>query len=729
MAIITVGYLDVEQRRLQAGGEEFWIRGTVHLHTLCRPLLQQIQQRTLPFTIITGKPVPKKQVILLGNISEYQFPDSGRVWKTFEIEKWIESESSAFQSLQVSFSDAVQKIARKDKEFLRRLGSMELDMKKKLQKLLGNRNKFADYLIEQFEMDAYDELVENPWKMIHIIPYFTITHADNVAAKIGLSLEDPKRFRELFRHLLDQSLEQQRNTYFTENEFLALYWMHFSDTMSFDDYKQLAVTKGSPIRKTSLGYHPLHFYEAEAASFEVITRSLHTRIPQVTGEEQITEQVIKDSPFPLTTEQEHAVRQAFHSPLHILTGGPGTGKTTVLDRILTKLLLLTGCSPNAEHAPFLLIAPTGKAAFRMWEQTGIMAHTAHSAFGIIPGYGCISVRKTAKRLSHVRYLIIDESSMLDTQLFGDICRVLLAMDHLPFILLVGDADQLQPVQHGQVFLDLLQYLKAHAPEQVTALTEVKRQENGSSIPELADFLRKGTFPPQTWFQGKSDVFFVPVTMQNFSSVLRSNVLLPKQDELDEIQIVTPYRNGTTPDTVPAINQLVEPIYNQTPEYETDPLLGTMTPLPVATYPGKIFRIGDKVINRSNRSSQVVNGSIGIITHIRIPTKECYDQTMIVNFDGLEECYTYDEFRELELAYAITIHASQGSEYPNVVLPILRGMANPDFLNRNLLYVGVTRASKKLVLMGSYSTFSQMAATPMKLRKTALSYWLQKGTIV
>ena len=103
--------------------------------------------------------------------------------------------------------------------------------------------------------------------------------------------------------------------------------------------------------------------------------------------------------------------------------------------------------------------------------------------------------------------------------------------------------------------------------------------------------------------------------------------------------------------------------------------------------------------------------------------------MIVNFAGLEECYTYDEFRELELAYAITIHASQGSEYPNVVLPILRGMANPDFLNRNLLYVGVTRASKKLVLMGSHSTFSQMAATPMKLRKTALSHWLQKGTIV
>ena len=236
MAFITVGYLDVELRRPQAGGEVFWIRGTVHLHTLCRPLLRQIQQRTLPFTIITGKPVPKKQVILLGNISEYQFPDSGRVWKIFEIEKWIESESSAFQSLQVSFSDAVQKIARKDKAFLERLGSMELNMKKKLQNLLGNRNKFAEYLIEQFEMDAYDELVENPWMMIHIIPYLTITHADNVAAKIGLSLEDPKRFRELFRHLLDQSLEQQRNTYFTENEFLALYWMHISDTMSYDDY-------------------------------------------------------------------------------------------------------------------------------------------------------------------------------------------------------------------------------------------------------------------------------------------------------------------------------------------------------------------------------------------------------------------------------------------------------------------------------------------------------------
>lgn len=221
--------------------------------------------------------------------------------------------------------------------------------------------------------------------------------------------------------------------------------------MSFEDYKQLAATEGSPIVKTELGYHPLHFYEAEEASFEVITQSLATRIPQVEGEAQITEQVILDSAIPLTDQQKHAIRQAFHSPLHILTGGPGTGKTTTLNSILAKLMILTGSSPEQEQSPFLLIAPTGKAAYRMWEQTGIMAHTAHSAFGIVPGYGCISVRKTAKRLSHVQYLIIDESSMLDTQLFGDICRVLQAMDHLPFLLLVGDADQLAPVQHGQVF--------------------------------------------------------------------------------------------------------------------------------------------------------------------------------------------------------------------------------------------------------------------------------------
>lgn len=728
MAVITVGYLEVEQRKPQANGEEFWVRGTVHLHPSCRSLLRSIDQRKLPFTVITGKPIPKKSVILLGDFSEYQFPDSGRVWKTFEIEKWLEPESSAISNLSCSFSEAIEKIARNDKAFLKELGSMELRMKKKLTKLLGTRNKFADYLLEQFELDAYQELVENPWKMIHIIPYFTIAHADAVAKKVGLSLENPKRFRELFRHLLDQSLESQRNTYLTENEFLALYWMHFSDTMSFEDYKQLAATEGSPIVKTELGYHPLHFYEAEEASFEVITQSLATRIPQVEGEAQITEQVILDSAIPLTDQQKHAIRQAFHSPLHILTGGPGTGKTTTLNSILAKLMILTGSSPEQEQSPFLLIAPTGKAAYRMWEQTGIMAHTAHSAFGIVPGYGCISVRKTAKRLSHVQYLIIDESSMLDTQLFGDICRVLQAMDHLPFLLLVGDADQLAPVQHGQVFLDILHYLQEHAPEQVTALTEVKRQANGSHIPELAAFLRKGTFPPLAWFQDKSDIFFVPNTLPDFPKTLVSNVLLPKKSELDTIQIVTPYRNGTTADTITAINQQVEPIYNQTPQYEEDPLLGIITKAPVATYPGKQFRVGDKVINRSNRSAQVVNGSIGIITRIQQPTSDDSDQSLLVNFNGVEEFYAYEEFRELELAYAITIHASQGSEYPNVILPILRGQANPDFLNRNLLYVGVTRASKKLVLMGSHQVFCQIAATPMKLRKTALAYWLQKGNM-
>lgn len=719
MPVITVGRLGVEDVRVRSNGETRWIKGTVRLHASCFSLLSEIHQRKLPFTIVTGQVLPKEPAILMGEITTYPIPNTDILWKTLEIQKFITKDSPLLDNLGVTFSEAVQKIARKDPKFLKAIGSAELTVRKQITDLLGTRNKFADTLIEQFGDRAYVELKENPWKMVHIVPYFTIDHADKVAEQLGIPTDSPKRFREYFRYLLDQSFQSHRNTYMTKNEFLAFYWMHFSETMSLEDYKRLAITEGAPIKRTELGYHPAHLYYAEKASYEVAIRSLETRIPTTVVEQAITERVLDAGDLKLTREQIHAVRAAFHTPLHIITGGPGTGKTTTLETILRKLILLTGSSPADEHAPFLLAAPTGKAAFRMWEQTGITAHTLHSAFGIVPEYGCVDVEGTAKRLSHVRYLIIDEASMLDASLFGNVCQVLLAMDHIPFLLLVGDEDQLPPVQHGQVFIDLLRYLSEAAPEQVTKLTILKRQKDGSHIPELADYIRHGKFPDASWFAEKEDVFFVPATMDTFPNLLTNGVLKPKADSLDTIQILTPYRSGNTPDTIHAINALVEPLYN--PDAH-DPKQNE--PSVTVGNPPKTFRVGDKVINRVNYTKTIINGSMGWITNMNTVSRDIFAWTLDVEFDGGDtRTYTYDEFKSLEPAYAITVHASQGSEYENVVLCVLRGSGNRDFLTRNLLYVAVSRASKRLMLLGSIHVFQQMAATGQKPRLTALSHWL------
>lgn len=721
MPVVTVGRLDAEDIRMNKDGESRWIKGIVRLHPSCRFLLSEIEQRRLPFTHVTGKTLPKGYAILMGEITTYPIPNTTILWKTLEIQRVIGEDSHLLESLGVSFEEAVEKVADGDQEFLKAIGSVELKVREQLTALLGKKNKFTDTLMELFGDQAYEELTEDPWRMIHLVPYYSIAQADKVAEKLGISLDDSKRFRAYFRYLLDQSFASHRNTYMTENEFLAFYWTHFSETMTLQEYQDMAASEDAPIIRSNLGYHPDHFYWAEKASYRVVTHSKEVRIPVSAVEQRITDEILQKSSFPLTSEQEHALRMAFHTSLHIITGGPGTGKTTVLSTIMEKLIRLTGIGPYEERTPYLLAAPTGKAAYRMWEQTQIPAQTLHAAFGIIPGYGCLSVKKTAQRLSHVRYLIIDEASMLDSQLFGDICQVLLKMDHIPFILLVGDANQLPPVQHGQVFLDLLEYLERESPEQVTRLTLVKRQAGDSHIPELADYLQKGIFPSMDWFRNKPDIFFVPTSMDQFQNFLVDGVLKPKRDHLDDLQILTPYRSGETPDTIGAINNLVEPLCNPDNHEDWHPSVAVGKAPRTQT-----FHIGDKVINRVNYEDGIINGSIGTIIRMNTMSKDLFAWTMLVDFgNGHRKEYEYAEFSSLELAYAITIHASQGSEYEDVVLCALRG-GNPGFLNRNLLYVGITRAKKQLLMMGNWNVFAQMAATPMKPRRTALAGWLKQG---
>lgn len=715
LPIITVGTLNPEQSNMNKNGDARWIKGTIRLIPACRNILQKIGQRKLPFTFVTGQVLPPNQVIIMGEIVEYPIPSSKIIWKTLEIQRILTSESPVFKTLDVTFKDACGLVAAQNSEFLEKLGSIRMLVRKQLTDLLGTKNKFADILIEHFNEKAYDKLISNPWEMIHIVPYYTMSHADAVAEKVGLDKSSPDRFYAYFRQLLDQSFNSHRNTYINENEFRAFYWMHFSEELSMETYEKLAVTAKSPIIKSEMGYHPAHLFFAEKASYRVVLSTLNSPFGLTETETNTIKQVISESEIELTHEQIHALTYGFHHPLHIITGGPGTGKTTILRAILRKLEILTGVSPKKEYSPFLLIAPTAKAAFRMQEQTGVVAYTIHSAFGILPEYGCVDVEGTAKRLKHIKYIIIDEASMLDTKLFGDMCLVLREMDHLPFLLLVGDINQLPPVGHGQVLNDLLAYVEKYYPSYATRLTILKRQGEESNIPELADMVKNGQFPNAEWFQDKSDIIFVPVTATNFRSVLCDNVLKPKTDQLETIQLLTPYRNGAGEDTIHSINRMVAPIYN--PMTEGEQMVGYGDP-------PRQFRVGDKVINKANLSNRVINGSIGEVVKISNSSQDIFDWTIYVEYDGEVIPYIYGDWRLIEPAYAITIHASQGSEYDNVVLIMVRGNNNMDFLTRNLLHVAVSRPTKRLVLMGQISIFSRVAATPQKPRFTALAYWLE-----
>lgn len=716
--MIIAGRLVPDQTRENENGR--WIRGNIMPYGACALLLGDIGehgQNRLPFTITTTHPLPRKPVVAVGSLSEYILPNSGKPWYTLEISEYYEKDDPTLADFG-TFNELTAKIAKKDEVVIAALGDRKTRVKEALQKIFGTGNSFANRMIDIFGVSAYDKLKSNPWQMIHVIPYFTMKQADQAAEYLGIPLTDENRFREHFRSEIDSIFEDRKDTYMSDSDFYALYLMGFGNEMTIDEFRAKTMDCEEPlVYKTELGIHPAQFYYDEKASVALIKRAGRVTIPE-TEEILYTEQRARDMlEYTLTPEQEHGFKNAFRSPIHFITGGPGTGKTTVLSAILKKLSILTHMDLRDPNSPVLLVAPTAKAAYRMWEQTGLPAHTAHSAFRIIPDYGCIDMEMAAEALNHIWYLIIDESSFLDTHLFGEMARIMTKMDHIPFILLVGDIDQLAPVGHGQVFKDLLEYAEAVCPECVTKLTVIKRQKDRSNIPELASsYISKGKFPNKEWFKDKPDIIFVDADMNSLPGILERSVLAPKKGNLDTVQIITPFRNGTMGDTVPAINKLAQPYYNPEPEGK----------FITVNNPDRTFQLGSRVINKKNRTDTIINGSIGTITAMNTESKDLFEWSVTVKFDcGDETTYAYGDLKELDLAYAITVHASQGSEYENVVLCMTRGGANAEFLNRNLLYTAATRAVKILILLGNTKVFAMAAATPAPVRKTALSAWLKK----
>lgn len=715
--MIIAGRLSPDTTRENENGR--WIKGNIMPYGPCALLLEEIGehgQNRLPFTITTEKPLPRKPLVMIGSLSEYTFPDNGNKWYTLEISEYYEKGDPILDEYG-TFNELAAKIARKDKTVTEALGDRKTKVKEMLQKIFGTGNSFADRMIDRFGASAYDRLKTNPWQMIHLIPYFTMKQADEAAKYLGIPLTDENRFREHFRSRLDLFFENRKDTYMNEGDFYALYLMDFASEMTKEEFMAKTMDCEDPlVIRSELGIHPAQFYYDEKASIKLIKRTGLAQIPDTDEVLEAKRQAKEQLDFTLTPEQEHAFEHGFQSPIHFITGGPGTGKTTVLSAILKKLEILTGKDLRDPNSPVLLVSPTAKAAYRMWEQTNIPAHTAHSAFHIIPDYGCIDMEQAAEALEHVKYLAIDESSMLDTHLFGEMARIMAKMSHVPFILLVGDVDQLAPVGHGQVFKDLLEYAESVHPECVTRLTVLKRQKNGSHIPELAASLAQGKFPNKEWFEGKPDITFVDADPGSLTNILEHGVLEPKKGNLDSVQIITPFRNGTMNDTVPAINNMAQPYYNPKPEGKSLTI----------NNPDRTFQLGSRVINKKNRTNTIINGSIGTVVRMTTTSKDLFEWSVTVLFDnGEESTYPYGELKDLDLSYAITIHASQGSEYENVVLCVARGGMNADFLNRNLIYTAVTRTIKHLILLGDRKAFTAAAATPAPVRKTALSEWLKK----
>lgn len=565
--------------------------------------------------------------------------------------------------------------------------------------LMQNEVPFNDIITiyKKYRNAAIDKITENPYCICSIGIDFRV--ADKIAHNIGLKENDVRRIKQAIYMFLKEENENNGDL-FTYEDYLMENLYDFTVRHGFYDY-------GTPftrdeiinalnsfeynevIREKHLSNDRYCLYRKNLYNLEIdIVQRLKNIISEFKApfctKKQIDEFIKyyeSTYKFKLAEKQKEAIHMALTKPISILTGGPGTGKTQTINAIIKCIKYI-----NSE-ATIALCAPTGKASQRITEVTGMPAMTIHRKLKYMPYEDNVELEPITSD-----FVIIDESSMIDADLF---CKLIYNIDEKTRILFVGDHEQLPSVGEGLILRDMINSGKIP----VTKLTEIFRQAKDSQIITNSHKIIQGidTETGLTIDNKKGDFCFIKrSTMSSISDkiievmerLLTSKV---KKYKLNEIQVLTPTNNGVL--GTYALNRRIQERFNP---YKEDEIQFQCTV-------NKIFRKGDRVIQTENDyEMDVYNGTIGYVVDIieeNIPDDEGNPvYTMLVDFDGETKTYTKENSDKLMLAYSLSIHKSQGSEYPVVIIPIHNSF--DILLNRNMLYTGITRAKETVILIGT-----------------------------
>ncbi|MCP3954755.1 MAG: ATP-dependent RecD-like DNA helicase [Desulfobacterales bacterium] len=538
----------------------------------------------------------------------------------------------------------------------------------------GIKTAYCQRIVKTYGDDAEKILKNEPYRLVHDIPGIGFHIADTIAINAGASREDPLRIRECLLHLLLQAADTG-HTFCLADDLKRQCFESFeiNPELAEDALAELAAEQEVVIERSTAPAAVYHYslYEAEngiAAKIHALMSVPLATVPLKA--EQITAQVLKKLALKLSPEQLQVVAGILAHRVGVITGGPGTGKTTLV-RSLCAVFGNLGKTVS-------LAAPTGRAARRLSEVTGKKAATIHKLLGYNPTEGFFERDRDNPLDTEV--MIVDEVSMVDTLLMYQLTRALPAT---VVLILVGDAFQLPSVGPGNVLADIID--SAAVP--VFSLNTIFRQAAESPIVLNAHKVRSGAFPEivqQEINQGLSEFTFIE-TQQPNDVVSRICQLctqtLPEKFGLDcvqDIQVLTPMHRGEA-GTI-NLNQVLQQKLNARPAEEKIAGVG--------------FRPGDKVMHlRNNYQKDVFNGDIGTVKTI-----DPKEKTLRVTYYDRDVNYDFAELDELILAYAISVHKSQGSEYPAVIVPLLT--QHYILLQRNLLYTAMTRGKKLVILIGS-----------------------------
>lgn len=550
---------------------------------------------------------------------------------------------------------------------------------------------YAHRIYKTYREKTIEKVKENPYQLAKDVFGIGFKIADTIAQKIGIDKNSPFRLEAGLIFSL-QELAEEGHTCFPKAEFLkrAVQILEVAETLVYETLETMIKDKKVVFSDPMVALPFLAFFENNIACDIARLKNPPALLRDVNIEKALS-WVEKKLNITLADKQKEAVQSALKEKVHIITGGPGTGKSTITNAILRIYQQLTD--------RIILAAPTGKAAKRMSQITGKKAFTIHALLEFDFTNGGFKKNKEHKLKGDL--FIIDEVSMLDTQLAYHLLQAIPTKSKLIFI---GDVDQLPSVGPGNILKDLI----ASQTVGITRLTEIFRQAKGSHIILNAHRINKGHFPFLSPSAGSDFRFFEALEKEEvFHRLLRLTTKeIPSLgfNPYEEVQVLSPIKKGVI--GIENLNFALQDALNPSDKQ--------------LLWGGKRFREKDKVMQiKNNYDKEVFNGDVG-----RIKIIDSEEQKIFVNYDGKEVAYDFLELDEIQLAYAVSVHKFQGSESPCIVMPI--HTSHFKFLYRNLLYTAVTRGKKLVCLVGTKQAIAIcINNTDVNLRFTGLKESLIK----
>ena len=613
--------------------------------------------------------------------------------------------------------DAIQLIT-KDKSILKKIGLSAIRIEKFYQQLIENQTnehilvalygyelsgKLAMKLLNKYQMLTLEKLEENPYRLIDDLEGIGFIKADEIARKLNIEKNDPRRMRAAILYAIEQVAYQNGDIYLTEEQLEHEAYQALGDTFDLTDQIQSLIDEKRIVCEDNRYYLSMTYY-AEIGLAEKMKRLIDQKTNRdISYLETLLDATEIQKNITYTDVQKEAIITALSNQFTIITGGPGTGKTTIIDGLLDvyRKYYQLNCKNPAIYEKIGLMAPTGRAAKRMKELLDLDAKTIHRHLGY--SYDGEFLYDESHPLPQ-DLIIIDEASMIDLflakKLFGSI-------KESAQVIVVGDVDQLPSVGPGQVLSDMIESQMIPT----VRLTQIHRQAKDSKIIRLSRAVNEQQVSYDD-LVSEQDVYLYKTTQDRIKKTIIQQIqgaINEGYSLIDDIQILAPMYKGDL--GIDALNQALQEAFNSRRDKKM-------------VYGDKTYYVGDKVIQLVNDPERLImNGDIGVIKDIKYNAQD--EPYLVVSYDDNDVMYEKVDLDEINLAYAISIHKSQGSEYKIVMMPMVKGYMH--MLKKELIYTAMTRAKKFLIILGDMQLLIYAANHLSEKRQTTLSVRL-KGEV-